>query len=434
MPTATATAPGAPVSSEIPMCDDVPYITAPAEYYRDTPIYVGNPPDNEVRDWARQKTHFEVLWIDREHHGWLTLAFSQDAAARQEELESELPEVGAVAVEVDWTMAELEALQQRVRPLMPELAYSSGIPVNKGVVSIGIGPLTAERIAAVEERFAGERVCLEGIDPALLPPEGPQQPAGDGWRLLADQDETGQPYRTGIAFDDSSYAELWRKARLTGDRPAVDFQSEVVIWFGAVHGSSCPHLRLDDVVVDRERALVYADIALLDQQMACTADAIGQAYVVALLRSKLPGGPFAIQLDSSGPPAGAPEERTIVDVDLSQPGAIAEPGEVHGDPNLPEPYFVGPGDFVEPGYETAYRQSTHCGLEWLGPLNDVNWRTDVPAGAIDWIPTEWRSKVTDESMQLNVLIETEPEPTLTATAKGHSVIYRATVEEPPGCD
>lgn len=422
----------APAVGSIPMCDDVPQISAPADSYRDSPIYVANEmPTERLRAWASGKPGFQDLWIDREHHGWVVLAFSVDAAARQEELKAEFPDVGAVTVQVDWTKSELEALQQRVvRELMPEVATSAGSGSAKGVVSIGVGILTPERIAAVEAKFAGERVCLEGIDPADAPVEGPQPQSGDGWRLIADEDETGSPYRTGIAFDDASYAGLWRTIGLAGDRPEVDFQSEVVIWFGAVHGSSCPRLRLDGVSVTK--AIVHAEMTRFEIG-ACTADAIGHAYVVALERSSLPQGPFWIQLGADSPPAGVREERTIVEVDLSVPGSVAAPGEVHPDTSEPEPYFVGPGEFIENDYPFEYRQSVECGLEWLGPLNDVNWRTPAAAGEPDWIPAEWSDSVVDGQIKLEVLLTVDP-PRLEATADRHSVIYEATADQPPGCD
>ena len=418
----------------IPLCEDVPAAEAPAEWYRDSPIYVANEqPTERLQRWANGKPGFEMLWIDREHNGWVALAFSRDAEARQRELEAEFPDVGVVAVPVDWTRDELEALQQRVvDELMPDIASSAGSGTNKGVVSIGVGVLTPERIAAVETRFAGEHVCLEGMDPANAPKEGPQPQAGDGWRLLVDKDEFGQTYRTGIAYDEASYAALWDEIGLWSERPAVDFQQEVVIWFGAVHGSSCPRIRLDDVLVDRERALVYADIVDLDVAGVCTSDAIPHAYLVALERAKLPRGRFAIQLDADGPPGGVPEERTIVEVDLSEPGSVARSGDVHPDDSEPEPYTVGPGDIIEPGFETRYRQSVHCGLEWLGPLNDVNFRTSEADG-VDWLPAPWRDAVVDGQIVLEVLLTTDP-PRLEATANGRTVVYEATGVEPPGCD
>ena len=99
----------------IPRCDEVPLIAADPALYRDTPIYVGNEmPVEEIQAWAAGKPGFESIWIDREHLGWITVAFSRDADARQADLAREFPGVGVVAVHVAWTRAELEALQQRV--------------------------------------------------------------------------------------------------------------------------------------------------------------------------------------------------------------------------------------------------------------------------------------------------------------------------------
>ncbi len=145
-------------------------------------------PTDEIRTWAMRKPGYEEMWIDRDRLGWITLAFSQDAGARQAELEEEFPEVGVVAVGVPWTMAELEALQRRVtEEIGPLFPISSWASPSHGVVGIGVGVLEEERIAAIEERFAAEPICLEGIDPAEAPVAGPQPLQGDGWRLLAEQ-------------------------------------------------------------------------------------------------------------------------------------------------------------------------------------------------------------------------------------------------------
>jgi hypothetical protein len=421
--------------SSIPLCRDIEPATAPDEYYRETPIYVGNEqPTERIRKWAQKKPGFQEIWIDRDHNGWVTVAFNQDTPARQAELEEEFPGVGVVAVQVDWTKTELEALQQRVGDelMRSRIAISAGSGSNIGAVSIGVRILDAETIAAVEERFAGDRVCLEGLDPAHAPVEGPQQQSGNGWRLLADEDETGWQYRTGIAYDEASYEALWLEAGISTDKPPVDFASEVVIWFGAVHGSSCPRLRLDGVVSDQERGLVHSEITKLDFG-ACTADAIPHAYVVAFARERLPVGPFAVQLQSEDPPRGVlGEERTIVEVDLSAPGSTAGPREVHHDNSEPEQDHAMPGDIIETGFPRDYRQSVHCGLEWLGPLNDVNWRTD-DADAADWIPDLWQEAIVDGEIRLELLMTTDP-PKLKATANGHSITYDATADEPPGCD
>lgn len=420
----------------VPRCEEIDRIGAPAERYRDSPIYVANEqPTEAILAWASGQPGFEELWIDRDHLGWITVAFSTDADARQADLERLFPDVGVVAVEVEWSLAELEQLQRRISDeLGPTFGPSSWISVQQGVVGIGVGVLTDERLAAINEGFGDQPICVEGTDPADAPAAGPQVPEGDGWRLLADEQGVGQPYRTGIASDPASYRQLWAVVGLPGDPPAVDFESEVVIWFGAVYGSSCPDLRLDDVVVDRDRELVYAEIVMVDPPSACTADANPRAYVVAVNRSKLPSGPFAIQLGADDPPAGASEERTLVDTDLSQPGSVAGPGEVHGDPSLPEPFVNESGAIVEPGFPAPYRLSVHCGIEWLGYVNDIAWRTDVPGDAVDFVPPEWQSAVRGESIDLSILLSTDPEPVIEATANGHTIVYRATAEDPPGCD
>lgn len=435
---ACSASPGEPGQSEgtsIPLCEAVPELRAPAEWYADSPIYVANEqPTEDLVAWAQTKPGFEDLWIDREHLGWVALAFSEDAEARQAELREAFPAVGAVVVPVEYSRAELDALQGRVvealRPAFDN--FSVGSSPTQGVVTIGIGVLSPDRIAFVEERFAGEPVCIGGVNPATLPQPGPQQPGGDGWRLLADQDEMGASYRTGIATDQASYEQLWADVGLAGDPPAVDFVREVVIWFGAVHGSSCPNIRFDGVVVDRAIGLVHANIVQLDVG-GCTADAIPRAYVVAVERSKLPQGRFALQLGPDDPPAGVPEERTIVEADLTVPGAVAGPEQIHGDPMLPRPDIPGSGVVIEPDFPAQYRMNVRCGIEWLGEVNGVAWRVADPADATGGVPDAWGVVADREFVVLELLMRLGPQPSIDATANGHTVRYVATAEELPAC-
>ncbi|MBW3665002.1 MAG: hypothetical protein KY469_18050 [Actinobacteria bacterium] len=418
-------------SGEVPRCEDLEPIELPSEHLRDEPVYVGNEqPVEELSAWAQSRPGFEELWIDRNHLGWVVLAFSEDAEARQAELAERFPDVGAVVVAVDWTMAELEVLQQRVHEGVDLESYTSGVDITRGVVEVGVGALTDANIAAVADRFAGERVCVSGSDPASVPEEGPQPQAGEGWRLLADE-PVGEPYRTWIAADQDAYARLWSEIGLSGEPPEVAFDGEVVIWFGAVYSGSCPRIRLDDVVIDHDRALVHAEIVELGAEPACTDDANPRAYVVAVERSVLPSGPFAIQLGPEDPPGGAFEERTLIEVDLTERGSAPAPDEIGPDPAAaePQPTTVGPGEIIETGYPALYRFWLHCGPEWLGPLNDVMWRSDVTQ-----IPPEWRERMHDsEELVVEVLIETDP-ATLTATAGDHTIVYRPSPEDPPGCD
>jgi hypothetical protein len=438
---ALASCGGAPilpgVGGTIPSCSAVPQIAAAPQFYRDNPIYVANEmPTDAVMAWAQGKPGYEGIWIDREHNGWVSVAFSQDAAARQAEIATEFPGEGVVAVAVDWKMVELEALQQRVmRDGVPEV-MGSGIRPNYGVVDIFAGVLKPETVAAVNAKFAGERVCIEGIDPADAPAEGPQPQAGDGWRLLADEDEVGGPYRTGLAADQTALEVLWEAIGLATAMPEVDFQREVVVWFGAVHGSSCPRLRLDGVVADAEQALLYAEITSFELG-ACTADAIGHAYVVAVERSKLPKGRFTIQLEGGERPAGViAEELTIVDADLTVPGAKLSDGRLHSAAPPLEESRVEPGGFIEPDVEPQrYRLSVACGIEWLGELNGWDWRTNVPAGEASFVPPEWRSELEPGgTIDLALTLHVDPEPAIEALAGSHTVIYHPSAAAAPTCE
>jgi hypothetical protein len=421
------------VDGTFPRCEDVPAAQLPAARLRDDPIYVANEqPTAELAAWARAHPGFEELWIDRDHHGWVVLAFSEDADARQAELTVAFPDVGAVVVEVDWTTTELTDLQDRLAadPALREIGIATGVSVTKGVVAVELGPLTQERLSRLAP-FVDEPICVSGVDPSTLPPEGEQQQAGEGWRLLADE-TVGEPYRTGVAADEEGYVRLWAQIGLTGEPPAVDLRTEIVLWFGAVYGSSCPDLRFDGVAVDHDRALVHADIVLLGAPIACTDDANPRAFVVAAERSTLPAGPFVVQLGEDDPPLGAPAERTIVDADLTQPGAALPPDGSGPDPSLAERSEAAaePGGVIEPGYPWAYRFHLHCGPEWLGPLNDVLWRSEVTD-----TPTAWREVLdpATEDLLVEVLVETDP-PTLTASANGVELTYAPTTEEHPGCD
>ncbi len=434
-PTVPVPEPAAPIETSFPMCSDIEYRRAPDAAYRDSPIYVANEqPVEEVMAWAQQQPGYVTIWVDRERNGWITVAFTQDVGLRTEELAAEFPGVGVVAVEVDWTEAELADLQDRVTDVLRSEGWSfgSGRGVARGYVSAEIGVLSPERLAVLEEHFAGERLCVSGIDPSEAIPDGPQPEAGEGWRLLGAERDAGRPYRTAIAWDEDSYAALWGATGIEGEAPDVDFESEVVVWFGAVYGSSCPGLRLDDVIFDLERSVVHGEIVLPSSVgPACTSDALPHAFVVALERSRLPQAPFSIQLSAEGPPAGAPEERTIVDADLRAPGSVAAPGSISQGVYDPEAHirFVQPGEVIEPGFPIRLMLDTHCGIDWIG-LNGVTWHApDHPA-----IPAEWEPVLDGEAIVVELLLTEGDPPTLTATANGYTVDYEATSQERPGCD
>ncbi len=426
-------APGAADAPALPRCRADALIAAPADWYRPTPVYVANEmPADAVRAWAQSRPDFQDLWIDRDHQGWLTVGFTADAEARQAELLEAFPGVGVVAVVVPHTAAELEDLQGRVMAAGRDLGVTSSSSfVGRGVVEAGIGVLDPARVAALAKLFPGEPICVDGLDPDDAPRPGPQASAGEGWRLLGHEAGVGPGYRTGIATTPEQLDVLWGEAELAGAPPAVDFVSEVVIWFSAVTGSSCPDLRFDGIGVDPGRALVWADVARLDVG-ACTADIFPHSFVVAVQRDRLPAAPLGIQLGPDDPPGGAPEERTVVDAPVQVPGVIAQPGDIHPDPALshPAPAVVEPGGVVEPGFEPPLRFPVACGVEWIGPLNGTWWRTVNPSATGGALPPEWTAAVDGDGWLVAAIsMRTDPAE-LDVMVGERSLSYAAIPDEP----
>ena len=277
-----------------------------------------------------------------------SVAFALDAEARQRDLEKEFPGVGAVAVSVDHTMAAFEALADRIDRELPPILEPQGFDVHvagvdryRGRAFLKSVVLTEDLRGEIERRFSGEPLCVDGLDPATVPPPGPQPSGGDGWRLLADEAEAGALWKIGLVADAVGLEKLWAEVGLDAPVPEVDFEENVVIWFGSVVTSSCHDVRLDDVVV--EGPVVRAELVDPVPQFECTADAVPHAFVVALERSRLPSGMFTIRMTDdvwwsgawSGASGSSGAESWVqlrVNADLSEPAAVVEPGAVLSGP------------------------------------------------------------------------------------------------------
>lgn len=407
-------------------------IAADPSYYRDEPVYVGNEmPIDEVRAWAAAQPGYEDVWIDRERNGWLSIAFSTGAAERQAELEATFPGVGVVAVAVEYGATELDGVFQEAFTIASAagLLAGGGASVPHGRASLHVGVLD-EPTLKLFASFAGRPICFEGVQPADVIPEGPQPSAGDGWRLLA-VERTGEAYRTGVATDEVQYAALWGTAAITAERPPVDFGSEIVLWFGAVYGSSCP-IRMDGVMIDREAALVHGWFVAPGAIYECTADANPESYVVAIERDRLPDGPFAVQLGPTDPPLGVPEERTLVAVGLREPGSVASDDQIGPDPSLfdrtSNDANVTAGGYMEIDVPGAfrYRLDLTCPFHTIGPINAVTWTATTPDLSATPPPAWLTAADGSDWLVVDLLLEPARDhrgPQLTLSANGHAERY-----------
>ena len=130
--------------------------------------------------------------------------------------------------------------------------------------------------------------------------------------------------------------------------------------------------------------------------------------------------------------------RTLVEADLSTPGAIATADQIGPDQALIEdaqqPRPVDDGGVIDTGFPFPYRMNVRCGIVALGELNGIEWATGVDPVPV---PLEWADLVEPDSQTIivEVLVTPGPDPTVTATANGHSVTYRpVTPPEIPPCE
>ena len=174
-------------------------------------------------------------------------------------------------------------------------------------------------------------------------------------------------------------------------------------------------------------SVVYPEIADLNRALACTHDAVPHAYVVAVERSGLPSGPFVIQTAAELPSYAQPGERLRVDVDLSVPGAVAEAGAVQPEASVAKPERS--GRVIEPEFPWPHRLDARCGIEWLGEVNNVVWRTD------EAMPEEWEERVDEDGgLVVAITMRVGPEPSIEAELGGETVVYEPSPGEILECD
>jgi hypothetical protein len=320
---------------------------------------------------------------------------------------------------------ELDRLRDEVFATMTAngIPVQGGASVPSGQVTVFVGVLDEATLEPFAE-FADDPVCFEGVEPEDAVIDGPQPTEGDGWRVLA-VERTGDSYRTGVATNPEQYTALWDLSGVTTEQPVVDFENEIVIWFGAVYGSGC-EIRMDDVVFDLERSIVHGDFVIPGNPGSCNSDANPEAYVVAVERASLPAGRFFVQLSASDPPSGVPEERTVVDAVLSEPGSIATDDQIGGDVALVEQsdrgYVIGPGGIVEPGFPAAFEFDLTCPVDVVGPINGVLWQNaDQDRGPI--VDPAWAAiSAVGNVVFVEVLVETDP-ARMSLTANGVTESY-----------
>lgn len=251
---------------------------------------------------ARERSQFGGLWVNEPGVGTVML-FTGDLDRHRRAITALAPGLPFEVRPGRFTEAELRKLQdelaEQIRrgeigdPAMELL--SLGLDTKNNALDLQVksnDPSLKERL---EAPFGGRVVAT--VHP--LPGPWANVESGDGWRLLAAGVSRGlvQPYFVAAATDEEEWLKLWRS--IDPVQPVPDFEAaeEIAALFSHGIGSSCPELRLDDTVIDRQAGVVYSATSDPLQPRMCTGDLVGASYfVVALQREALPESPFTLRL------------------------------------------------------------------------------------------------------------------------------------------
>lgn len=279
-------------------------------------IFAEDPRSRLTAYGAREHEQFGGLWVN--DPPWdVVMLFTADLDRHREAVAALAPDMRVDIRPARFSEVELRRLQHE---LVDELASIDGVELLSLALDTKNNVLTLEAKSndssleqRLEEHHGGRLVA--NIHP--LPGGWGNAEGGDGWRLLADG-RTGrgdEAYRVRAATNATDWQEMWKALDPVSPAPEVDFEREVVVSFGHGIGSSCPELRLDDVVIDLQAALVYSVTSDPLEPRACTADLVGAVFfVVALSRDALPVDSFTLRLqrDNIG------DAETEMEVDLGQ--------------------------------------------------------------------------------------------------------------------
>jgi hypothetical protein len=198
------------------------------------------------------------------------------------------------------TEAELRAIQQEITDNFAQLRaegiqiFEVSLDTINNVVAVQAQSNDPQAQAKLESPYDGKVIAT--VLP--LPGAWSNNMAGDGWQLLAALERSSEwAFRVGAATSADEWSGLWQQLSPGMDPPAIDFASEIAVVFGEAHGSSCPDVRFDNLVIDQAQAVIHDEVSNPLGPIPCTADLSGaEVFVLAIARDALPPMPFTVQL------------------------------------------------------------------------------------------------------------------------------------------
>jgi hypothetical protein len=127
-----------------------------------------------------------------------------------------------------------------------------------------------------------------------------QLPSGDGWQLLARQRGVGDRNEARLITDRAGLDAAWNALLMRSDPPGVDFARSVVVWLTPLGTISCPS-RLDEIRFDPAARVVDGSFSL-GLTMNCRSPSVGDSFLVAIDRNRLPPTPYQVRILGPDPP------------------------------------------------------------------------------------------------------------------------------------
>lgn len=264
---------------------------------------------------ARNWQQFGGMWVNEPGVGTVML-FTADLERHRQAIAAIARGRGFEVRHSRYTEAELRALQQELVHDIAGMPGAEPLSVSVDVKANMVHLEMKSNDPGIKERLEAEHAGRLRVTVHPLP--GPWQNAaqGPGWRLLAAGIKRGgEAYVVRAATDQPAWHALWADLDQVNEVPAADLETEIVVAFLHGIGSSCPEVRLDEIVIDHAAQLVYSVTSDPLAPRACTADLAGSAFfVVALARDALPDGAFTLALTRDPLCGGCPDERIEVEL------------------------------------------------------------------------------------------------------------------------
>ncbi len=149
-----------------------------------------------------------------------------------------------------------------------------------------------------------------------------QLPDGDGWQLLARQRGVGDRNEPRLITDQAGLDAAWNALLIHSDPPTVDFDRSVVAWLTPLGTVACPS-RLDEIRFDAAQRVVDGSFSL-GLTMNCRSPSVGDSFLVAIDRNRLPPTPYQVRILGPDPP-GVPNGQLDVPLQPSASSALQAP-------------------------------------------------------------------------------------------------------------